>query len=277
MGALQNRDSEPLPCPSPLTPLPPGLPPEVVVSAPPRRQEGGRGWGPLPLLDLFASATSIPSCIPPCLPWTPEERKEDLSPLGRLLLSTLVSSQVALGLRPCLPPGLTASPTPVSAACAAGHIFSVCGSLVYCLLLPRCVFLSVSSLHLSACLFPTHFWGLINTSCSPSVNTSPHLSPFPPLLPSPRRSLFCIFPSPSTRLSRRLSPLVQDGPTERTRSPRPPPHPHPPSGTHIFSPGTFSPSLSLPPPGLCLCKSQGRGEHLPGLRPPLPVPVGEWG
>ena len=204
------------------------------------------------------------------------EKRKDLFPLGRLLLSTPVSSQVALGLRPCLPPGLTASLTPMSAACAAGHIFSVCGSLVCCLLLPRCVFLSVSSLHLSAHLFPTHFWGLINTSCSPSVNASPHLSPFPLLLPSPRRSLFCVFPSPPTRLSR-LSPLVQDGPIERTRSSRPPPHPHPPSGTHIFSPGTFSPSLSLPPPGLCLCKSQGRGEHLPGLRPPRPVPVGEWG
>ena len=87
MGALQNRDSGPLPCPSPLTPLPPGLPPGVVVSAPPRKQVGGRGWGPLSLLDLFASATSIPSCIPPCLPWTPGERKEK----GSLSLGALAS------------------------------------------------------------------------------------------------------------------------------------------------------------------------------------------
>lgn len=233
---------------------------------------GGAGvrspsWVSLPLsLPRFLPASHL------CLPWTPGERKDlSLGALSSLHPGVLPSGPWPLSLSS---PGSHCIPD--SAACAAGHIFSVGGSLAAsCSLAVSVSSLSVSSLHLSARLFPTHFWGLINSSCSPSANVSPHLSPFPPLLPSPWRSLFCV--SPSSVFSHRLSPLVQDGPIERTRSPRPPPHPHLPSGTHIFSPGTFSPSLSLPPPGLCLCKSQGRGEHLPGLRAPLPVPVGEWG
>lgn len=55
-----------------------------------------------------------------------------------------------------------------------------------------------------------------------------------------------------------------------------PPCPHQPTGAHTTSPGTFSPSLSLPPNLPLPMQIPGEGGHLPVPPPPTSCPARVW-
>lgn len=183
---------------------------------------------------------------------------------------------------PCIPrspPGTLASPLPpthspadISRALPLVHL--VPHSLCLCVLPPLYVSGSPLPLAPSVCLslFPilcpsSHF-------CPPPLShpiplslgvSIPLSSALTALAASPR-----LFPGVSLSLSwSKVDPLdrlAKGGPSLPPFAP----------GTHI-SLGTFSPSLSLPPPQPLPMQIPGDRGHLPGSHPPLPVPVREWG
>ena len=150
-------------------------------------------WPPLNLLlDLFASATSIPSCIPPCLSWTPGERKEK----GSLSLGALAAFHPGVLPSGPWPPSLSSSRPhciPDSYVCSLR-----CGPHLFCLWV-SCLLPLAPSLCLSVCL--------ISPSVCPSI-PHPFLGLNKYLLQPKRERLSTPFSLPSSPPFASAEPLL---------------------------------------------------------------------